>query len=209
MWSAGNRELRRPRTRADGEARHGEQSGPFAARGRNRRSARLVGRRKSGRGTHGWLFWAARRRGAREECDSQLPRRLQDVPYALPKFVLSMNQATPPRSTGSGAPRAGLSLGARPARLRHPGLWRRCWSDWLVQAACGQSVGTCDEPMPAPVVRTAARPGPGLPDQLEGALDNGQQSKHGRRGQGRCRVTEHRDHHEGLAVAVGGQVPHG
>ena len=160
--SAGNRELRQPRTRADGDACHGEQSEPFAAGGRSHCSARLVGRRKPGRGTRGWLFWAARRHVAREECDTQPPRRLQDSHYALPTFAFSVNQATPPRGTGSGAPRAGLSLGARPARLRHPGPWRRCWSDWLIQAACGQSVGTCDEPMPAPLARTAARPGPGI-----------------------------------------------
>ena len=52
-------------------------------------------------------------------------------------------------------------------------------------------------------------PGPGLPGQLEGAADNSQQFRHGRRGQGCCRVTEHRDHHEGLARAVGGQEAQG
>jgi hypothetical protein len=51
-----------------------------------------------------------------------------------------------------------------------------------------------------------ALPAPGLPDQLEGAPDDGQQSRRGRRGQCRCGVTEHRDHHEGPAFAVGGEI---
>jgi hypothetical protein len=49
----------------------------------------------------------------------------------------------------------------------------------------------------------------GLPDQLEGAPDNGLQSRPGRWGQCRCRVTEHRNHHEGLALAVRSQKAHG
>ena len=44
-----------------------------------------------------------------------------------------------------------------------------------------------------------ARVRAGLPDEVEGAPDDGQQSRPGRRGQCRCRVAEHRDHHEGLA----------
>jgi hypothetical protein len=49
----------------------------------------------------------------------------------------------------------------------------------------------------------------GLPDQLEGALGNGEQSGRGLRGRCRCRVSEHPDHHEGLAFAVRGQVAQG
>ena len=39
--SVGNRELRQPRTRADGEARHGEQPEPLRARAKSRRYGRV------------------------------------------------------------------------------------------------------------------------------------------------------------------------
>ena len=115
--------------------------------------------------------------------------------------------------------RAVRSRGSSP-----PGRWRLPFSSYrrrrrarlrrfaIVQLAAATS-GTvrnrvCDGPVLVPLAR-ASRPGPGLPDELEGGLSNCRRSRQGRWGQCRCRVAEHRDHHDGLAGAVRGQIAHG